>query len=122
MSVVFNLEDKNRIKEQVVALWAEHCEGMNLVAIRFDQSPVGVEDDDYPSIAFVFTYDDQSEYYLIAWGEVSYSVKGLLQFTEDDLESWSESGESPWEGNQEEYINLVTDVYPEFPEWEHLYL
>jgi hypothetical protein len=128
MVVVFNSEDKNRIKEQVLELWAEKCEGMKLIGIRYDQTVEVHEDVEYPSIALIWIEEPNEwngsgrDMYLIGWGEVSRSDEGLLQFTADDLESWSESGIEPWYGNKEEYEALIADVYPENPEWEHEYI
>lgn len=120
--VVYNSEDKKRIMEQLVALWNHHGEGMRLVGIRFDQTPVDPDDDEYPGIAIIWTENDNPHIYMIGWGECHYGDGGVLGFNEDDLESWSESGVEPWSGNLGEYMKLVTEVYPEYPEWEHLYM
>lgn len=122
MVAVFNSEDKTRIMEQLVELWKVRGEGMNLVGIRFDQSPVDWDSEEYPSIAIIWTEDNDPDMYFIGWGEVSRSEDGIFRFTEDDLESWSESGQEPWYGDVEEYSKLVSTVYPEHPEWEHVYL
>lgn len=120
--VVFTEDEKVAIKEQLVELWAVHGTGMKLIGIRFDQSEIDWDSEEFPSIAIIWTENDNPGQYMIGWGEVSRSEDGIFRFTEDDLESWSESGEEPWYGDQSEYDDLVSRVYPEHPEWEHLYL
>ena len=121
--LVYTVEDKDRISEQVSVLWERDMweYGYRLIAIRFDQTPRGVDDEgnEYPGIAFV--YVGAGDFY-IAWGACSYGDDRVLQFTEDDWESWSESGQEPWTGDQYEYKALMKDIYPEHPEWEHRYM
>lgn len=118
--LVYTVEDKDRIAEQVSVLWERDMweYGYRLIAIRFDQSPVDVEDEEYPDIAFV--YVGAGNFY-VSWGSCR-REDGVLQFTEDDWTYWSESGMEPWTGDQYEYKALMKDVYPEHPEWEHRYM
>lgn len=117
--VLFATEDMNVIKEQVQVLWARDMEDAELVAIRFDQSEYAEEWHDGPDLAFIYIEDGE---YVVAWGNASYGDDGHLQFTETDWESWSESGMEPWRGTKEEYESLISEVYPGYPEWVHLYI